>query len=43
MELGLVEDAGRERSCAVAAPWTSTFLSPAVRLASVVAVLTSDI
>jgi hypothetical protein len=28
-------------SCAVAAPWTSTFLSPAARLASDIAVLTS--
>ena len=33
MDLELVEDVGGA-SCAVPAPWTSTFLSPAARLAS---------
>lgn len=37
MDLELVEDAAASASCAIPTPWTSTFLSPAARLASVIA------
>jgi len=41
MDLELVQQAAASASCAVAAPWTSTFRSPAARLASVIAMVTS--